>query len=94
MAETASAKEMGSKEVGSIRALLKHKRAVILTVAITIRCSLYYFFYYVAALVCVTFIASMLMPDLRKHGYLDGTGRVGKICDGARNAHPQMSRAE
>lgn len=35
-----------------------------------------YFFYYVAALVCVTFIASMLMPDLRKHGYLDGTGTV------------------
>lgn len=35
-----------------------------------------YFFYYVAALVCVTFIASLLMPDLRKHGYLDGTGTV------------------
>ncbi|MNL69475.1 Alpha-ketoglutarate permease [compost metagenome] len=35
-----------------------------------------YFFYYVAALVCVTFIAAVLMPDLRKHGYLDGTGTV------------------
>ncbi|WP_409201918.1 MFS family transporter [Pseudomonas sp. SG20052] len=35
-----------------------------------------YFFYYVAALACVTFIAAMLMPDLRKHGYLDGNGTV------------------
>ena len=30
MAETASVKEMGSKEAGSMHALLKHKRAVIL----------------------------------------------------------------
>lgn len=35
-----------------------------------------YFFYYVAALTAVTFLASVLMPDLGKHGYLDGTGNV------------------
>ncbi len=35
-----------------------------------------YFFYYVAALTAITFIASMLMPDLAKHGYLDGSGEV------------------
>jgi len=35
-----------------------------------------YFFYYVAALSAVTFLASVLMPDLAKHGYLDGTGNV------------------
>lgn len=35
-----------------------------------------FFFYYVAALAFITFIAAMLMPDLRKHGYLDGTGTV------------------
>jgi Arabinose efflux permease len=50
-----------------------------------------YFFYYVAALVCVTFIASLLMPDLRKHGYLDGTGSVEENFSGSsgysRGAH-------
>lgn len=35
-----------------------------------------YFFFYVAALAAVTFIASTLMPDLAKHGYLDGSGRI------------------
>lgn len=34
------------------------------------------FFFYVAAVLSVTFIASLLMPDLSKHGYLDGTGEV------------------
>lgn len=35
-----------------------------------------YFFYYVAALSAMTFLASVLMPDLGKHGYLDGNGNV------------------
>lgn len=35
-----------------------------------------YFFFYVAALTCMAFIASTLMPDLAKHGYLDGNGLV------------------
>lgn len=35
-----------------------------------------YFFYYVAALAALTFIASSLLPDLRRHGYLDGDGAV------------------
>lgn len=35
-----------------------------------------YFFFYVAALAAVAFLASMLMPDLRKHGYLDGDGAI------------------
>lgn len=34
------------------------------------------FFFYVAAVVAVTFIASILMPNLTKYGYLDGTGEV------------------
>jgi MFS transporter, MHS family, dicarboxylic acid transporter PcaT len=35
-----------------------------------------YFFFYVAALAVLTFIASALMPDLGRHGYLDGTGAI------------------
>jgi len=35
-----------------------------------------YFFFYVAAVLCVTFIASMLMPNLTRHGYISGDGRV------------------
>jgi MHS family dicarboxylic acid transporter PcaT-like MFS transporter len=35
-----------------------------------------YFFFYVAALAALTFIASALMPDLGRHGYLDGTGAI------------------
>jgi MHS family alpha-ketoglutarate permease-like MFS transporter len=35
-----------------------------------------YFFYYVSALGAVTFIAAAMLPDLRKHGYLDGDGAV------------------
>ena len=34
------------------------------------------FFYYVAAICTVAFLASLCMPDLRKHGYLDGDGKV------------------
>ncbi len=34
------------------------------------------FFYYVAAIAAMAFIASLCMPDLRKHGYLDGDGKV------------------
>ncbi|WP_426808202.1 MFS family transporter [Pseudomonas sp. WOUb67] len=35
-----------------------------------------YFFFYVAAVLCVTFIASMLMPNLTRHGYISGDGKV------------------
>ncbi|MNO05053.1 hypothetical protein D3C81_2262850 [compost metagenome] len=35
-----------------------------------------YFYYYVAAMSAITLLAAVLMPDLRKHGYLDGTGAV------------------
>ncbi|WP_087670766.1 MFS family transporter [Caballeronia humi] len=34
------------------------------------------FFYYVAVLTGITFLAAMLMPDLGKHGYLDGSGHI------------------
>lgn len=35
-----------------------------------------YFYLYVAAIAGVTLISSLLMPELRKHGYLDGDGQV------------------
>ncbi|MBC3479545.1 MFS family transporter [Pseudomonas sp. SWRI77] len=35
-----------------------------------------YFFFYVAAVLCVTLIASMLMPNLTRHGYISGDGKV------------------
>jgi MHS family alpha-ketoglutarate permease-like MFS transporter len=35
-----------------------------------------YYFYYVAAIVCFGFLASLIMPDLRKHGHLDGDGAI------------------
>jgi len=34
------------------------------------------FFYYVAALAFVAFVASILLPNLKRHGYLDGDGRI------------------
>ncbi|MBD9597347.1 MFS transporter [Ensifer sp. ENS05] len=34
------------------------------------------FFFYVAALAGIAFIAAILMPDLRDHGYLDGDGAI------------------
>ncbi|MFL5280454.1 MAG: hypothetical protein ACJ8AW_05540 [Rhodopila sp.] len=34
------------------------------------------FFYYVAGLAALAFVASFLMPDLGKHGYLDGDGEI------------------
>jgi MHS family dicarboxylic acid transporter PcaT-like MFS transporter len=34
------------------------------------------FFYYVAILAFVTFVAAVLMPELRQYGYLDGDGSV------------------
>lgn len=34
------------------------------------------FYYYVAAMSAVTLLAAVLMPDLRKYGYLDGAGTV------------------
>lgn len=36
----------------------------------------HYFFYYVAGLAGLTFIAAAMLPDLRRHGYLDGDGAV------------------
>ncbi|AMT88879.1 MULTISPECIES: MFS family transporter [Pseudomonas] len=35
-----------------------------------------YFFFYVAAVLCVTFVASMMMPNLSRHGYISGDGNV------------------
>jgi MHS family alpha-ketoglutarate permease-like MFS transporter len=35
-----------------------------------------FFYYYVAAMSAITLLAAVLMPDLRKHGYLDGAGAV------------------
>ncbi|MGN8140156.1 MFS family transporter [Pseudomonas sp. 22105] len=35
-----------------------------------------YFYVYVAAIGAITLISSLLMPDLGKHGYLDGDGKV------------------
>ncbi len=35
-----------------------------------------HFFFYVAAVLCVTFIASLLMPNLTRHGYISGDGKV------------------
>ncbi|MHA6195738.1 MFS family transporter [Pseudomonas wadenswilerensis] len=54
-----------------------------------------YFFFYVVAVLCVTFIASLLMPNLTRHGYISGDGEVeantgmgcarqGVVEDGAR----------
>jgi MHS family alpha-ketoglutarate permease-like MFS transporter len=34
------------------------------------------FFWYVAAMAAVAFVASLWMPDTRKYGYLDGNGRM------------------
>ena len=36
----------------------------------------HYYYYYVAVMAALAFVASILMPDLRQHGYLDGDGRV------------------
>jgi MHS family alpha-ketoglutarate permease-like MFS transporter len=35
-----------------------------------------YYFYYVAALAAVAFLAALAMPDLRRHGHLDGDGAI------------------
>ena len=35
-----------------------------------------HFCYYVAAVVSVSFLGAVLMPDLRTRGYLDGTGAI------------------
>ncbi|HEN8726440.1 MAG: MFS family transporter [Pseudomonas putida] len=43
MRETATAQGMKSKEAGSLRGLMQHKRAVLLTFTITIGCSLYFY---------------------------------------------------
>ena len=35
-----------------------------------------WFFWYVAGMVAITFAASLVMPDTRKYGYLEGTGHI------------------
>ncbi|MNC77504.1 hypothetical protein D3C75_1294730 [compost metagenome] len=35
-----------------------------------------YFFFYVAAVVTITFIAAMLMPNLSRYGYISGSGEI------------------
>ena len=37
-----------------------------------------WFAWYVTGMLCIGFIAAVLMPDTRKHGYLEGDGRVEK----------------
>jgi Na+/melibiose symporter-like transporter len=41
-----------------------------------------WFAWYVTGMLCIGFVASLMMPDTRKHGYLEGDGRVeGKSSD-------------
>jgi MHS family alpha-ketoglutarate permease-like MFS transporter len=42
------------------------------------------FFWYVAGINALAFIASVLMPDLKRHGYLDGDGKVEENVLGLR----------
>ena len=35
-----------------------------------------YFFYYAAAVLTISFVAALLLPDLRRKGFLDGSGEV------------------
>jgi MFS family permease len=35
-----------------------------------------WFFWYVAGMVAIAFAASLIMPDTRKYGYLEGTGHI------------------
>ncbi|MOA56071.1 Alpha-ketoglutarate permease [compost metagenome] len=35
-----------------------------------------YFYLYVAVIGAITLVSALLMPDLGKHGYLDGDGKV------------------
>jgi metabolite-proton symporter len=35
-----------------------------------------WFFWYVAGMVAIAFAASLIMPDTRKYGYLEGTGQI------------------
>ena len=34
------------------------------------------FFYYVAGMAVVAFVGALLLPELKRHGYLDGDGEV------------------
>lgn len=53
------------------------------------------FFYYVAILAGVGFIASLLLPNLKRHGYLDGDGRIEEnvALGGTKTAEPLAQRA-
>ena len=35
-----------------------------------------WFFWYVAGMAAIAFAASLIMPDTRKYGYLEGTGQI------------------
>ncbi|WP_459747058.1 MFS family transporter [Pseudomonas sp. 3A(2025)] len=50
-----------------------------------------YFFYYVAAVLCVSFVASLLMPNLTRHGYISGDGKVEENT-GLSFSRPETSR--
>jgi|SRR5215469_8950393 len=52
-----------------------------------------YFFIYVGALAVIGFVASVLMPDLRKHGCLDGDGAIERHT-GFRKAGLRWARRE
>ena len=46
------------------------------------------FFYYVAGFAAIGFVASVLMPNLSRHGYLDGDGRIEESI-GLRRTAPE-----
>ena len=47
------------------------------------------FFWYVAVMLAVAFVASLLMPNPKRHGYLDGDGTVEEAL--GRKAHPALA---
>ena len=53
-----------------------------------------WFFYYVAAFAGIAFIASLLLPNLKRHGYLDGDGRIEEnvALGGTKMAEPTLRR--
>ncbi|HEV7440768.1 MAG TPA: alpha-ketoglutarate permease, partial [Methylobacterium sp.] len=47
------------------------------------------FFWYVTVLLAVAFVASVIMPNPKRHGYLDGDGTVEE----ALGAKPKLAHA-
>ncbi|RBH57681.1 MULTISPECIES: MFS family transporter [Pseudomonas] len=51
-----------------------------------------YFFFYVAAIVTITFIASMLMPNLSRYGYISGSGEIEERTGLQGHTKPHVAR--